>query len=297
MSAPTDGLLPVLVAGGGRNGTTLIMQLLATSPQVAFDRGYPYEHRYLTYLLRLCQVTRRREEPTEEWNAVVMTNERTSSVGAIPWRQAMLLTADRDLGEPFWLRLFRAAWSEFSSAAIASMQRRFGDGIEVTHYAEKAPDWVVAEASELLPAKRLYPVRDPRDQFLSILAFNEKRGWPGFGQLPDDTPETFARRFAAAQRRRLARLAEVDEGPDDLLVRYERMIEDPAAEAGRIAAVVGVPLDAAEVVASRQQFAHHMTSSSAQASVARWKHQMEPEIRRIFADAAGEQMAAFGYEV
>jgi hypothetical protein len=148
-----------------------------------------------------------------------------------------------------------------------------------------------------MPAKRLYPVRDPRDQFLSILAFNEKRGVHEFGQLPEDTPEAFARRFAAAQRRRLTRLAAVEEGPDDLLVRYERMIEDPAAEAARITAVVGVPLDAGRVVASRRQFAHHMTSDSAQASVARWRHQMAPEIRRIFADAAGEQLAAFGYEV
>ena len=297
MSAPSDGLVPVLVAGGGRNGTTLIMQLLGSSPRIAFDRGYPYEHRYLTYLLRLCQVTRRREEPTEQWNAVVLTNERTSAVGAIPWKQAMLLGADGDLAEPFWLRLFRSAWSEFSAGAIASMQARFGADVEVTHYAEKAPDWVVAEASEILPAKRLYPVRDPRDQFLSILAFNEKRGWPGFGQLPEDTPETFARRFAAAQRRRLSRLAAVEEGPDDLLVRYERMIGDPVAEAERIGAVVGVPLDGRRVVASRKQFAHHMTSASAQASVARWKLEMAPEILQVFLDAAGEQMAAFGYEV
>lgn len=297
MSAPSDGLTPVLVAGGGRNGTTLIMQLLGTSPRIAFDRGYPYEHRYLTYLLRLCQVTRRREDPTAEWNAVVMTNQRTSPVGPLPWKQAMLLRADRDLDEPFWLRMFRAAWAEFSVGAVASMQDRFGAEAEVTHYAEKAPDWVVAEASELMPAKRLYPVRDPRDQFLSIVAFNEKRGVHEFGQLPEDTPETFARRFAAAQRRRLTRLAAVEDGPDDLIVRYERMVEDPAGEAGRIAAVVGVPLDAARVVASRKQFAHHMTSDSARASVARWKHQMAPEIRQVFADAAGEQMAAFGYEV
>jgi hypothetical protein len=297
MFAPTEGLIPVLVAGGGRNGTTLIMQLLGTSPRIAFDRAYPYEHRYLTYLLRLSQVTRRRQEPTGEWNAIVMTGERTSAVGAIPWKQAMLLGADRDLDEPLWLRLFRAAWSEFSSTAAASMRSRFGPGVEVTHYAEKAPDWVVAEASEILPAKRLYPIRDPRDQFLSILAFNEKRATWDFGQRPDDTPDGFARRFAAAQARRLTRLAAVEQGPDDFIVRYERMIEDPAAEADRIGTVVGVPLDAAEVIASRKRFAHHMTSASARASVARWKHEMEPGIRRIFADAAGDQMSAFGYEV
>ena len=48
-----DSLNPLLILDlGGRSGSTLLMQLLGTSPQIAFDRVYPSEVRYLTYLLR-----------------------------------------------------------------------------------------------------------------------------------------------------------------------------------------------------------------------------------------------------
>ena len=46
------GLIPILVDGSGRDGTTLAMQLLATAPEIAFDRVYPYEQRYFNYLLQ-----------------------------------------------------------------------------------------------------------------------------------------------------------------------------------------------------------------------------------------------------
>src|SRR5438045_1003360 len=45
-------LTPILVAGSGRSGTTMLMALLGTDPRVAFDRVYPFENRYLTYLAK-----------------------------------------------------------------------------------------------------------------------------------------------------------------------------------------------------------------------------------------------------
>ena len=45
-------LVPVLVDGTGRDGTTLAMQLLGTAAEIAFDRTYPYEQRYFSYLLQ-----------------------------------------------------------------------------------------------------------------------------------------------------------------------------------------------------------------------------------------------------
>ena len=45
-------LTPILVAGSGRSGTTMLMALLGTDPRVAFDRVYPFENRYLTYFAK-----------------------------------------------------------------------------------------------------------------------------------------------------------------------------------------------------------------------------------------------------
>jgi hypothetical protein len=39
----------------GRTGTTLLMQLLATSPAVVFDDRYPSEYRFASYLVRAAE--------------------------------------------------------------------------------------------------------------------------------------------------------------------------------------------------------------------------------------------------
>jgi hypothetical protein len=43
-----DLLMPILVSGYGRVGSTALMALLGTDERVAFDRRYPFENRYLT---------------------------------------------------------------------------------------------------------------------------------------------------------------------------------------------------------------------------------------------------------
>src|SRR5438132_13668463 len=48
-----DPLMPILVVGYGRVGSTALMALLGTDERVAFDRRYPFEHRYVTYVAKL----------------------------------------------------------------------------------------------------------------------------------------------------------------------------------------------------------------------------------------------------
>lgn len=54
-------LTAVQVAGFGRSGGTALMSLLAAAPRVAFDRAYPFEHRYLTYLAKLALLLERQD--------------------------------------------------------------------------------------------------------------------------------------------------------------------------------------------------------------------------------------------
>jgi hypothetical protein len=52
--AADGGLVPILVRMmDARVGSTAMMQLLSTAPEVAMDRRYRYEHSYLTYFVRL----------------------------------------------------------------------------------------------------------------------------------------------------------------------------------------------------------------------------------------------------
>src|SRR5690242_2164504 len=84
----------------GRVGSTLLMQLLGTSPQIAFDRFYPFENRYAAH-------------------AVAMTHSR-----AIPFEPA-IATA-----EEISLMSLRAVWQAFSETMTDSMPA-------ARYYAEK----------------------------------------------------------------------------------------------------------------------------------------------------------------
>lgn len=48
-------LLPLLAAGSGRSGTTLMMQLLGTSSRIVSDDVYAFECSYLAYLLPVAE--------------------------------------------------------------------------------------------------------------------------------------------------------------------------------------------------------------------------------------------------
>jgi len=50
-------LKPILVRSpGGRSGTSLMMEMLSSSKDIAFDRRHPYEVRMLSYFYRLSNV-------------------------------------------------------------------------------------------------------------------------------------------------------------------------------------------------------------------------------------------------
>ena len=56
-------LEPILVDYFTRDGSTLMMRLLATSPQIAVGGEYPYEHKYFAYLYRWARLLDRQTWP------------------------------------------------------------------------------------------------------------------------------------------------------------------------------------------------------------------------------------------
>jgi len=284
-------LHPVLVSGGGRSGTTLLMLLLGSSPQVAFPRIHPFEHRYLTYLLRWAHLLRPGRAP-QGWNQVAMVGRGQEMMGPILWPPADLLEDEGD----FWQACFLAAWEVLSARAKTSADAQ-QPGITATHYAEKTPPWVSGELAGLLPFTALMPIRDPRDVFLSIVAFVAQRGQAGFGMQPGETPADFARRFVPHQRRRLAEASRARRDGSAAIVRYEDMIADLPGQADRLSRLLGVHLDPAAVPGPDRSPARHMTSASAAESVGRWRREMEPGLLDVFGEGLGRELTALGYEV
>jgi hypothetical protein len=85
----------------------------------------------------------------------------------------------------------------FSRGAIARWGERAGQGGARLRYAEKVPVWAPARVRQAMPCDVVVLVRDPRDVFVSIAAFDAKRRFAGFSRRPEDDDWTFARRWVA----------------------------------------------------------------------------------------------------
>jgi len=270
------------------------MQLLGTSHRIAFDRVAPFENRYLTYLVRWSQLLRV-APPTDGWNQTTLAalEEGAGPMGPIPLGEAPLLAGEGI--PPLWPEALQAVWEVFSDRARAYPP---DPAVTPTHYAEKTPPYVRDGLSAAgIDHHALYPVRDPRDIYLSIMGMGGRRGGSFWGFREDDTPETFARRFSRSWRSRLELVLAVDETDRQTVVRYEEMALDLPGQAARLSRFLGVDLDARPVLERSGEFRGHMTSGSAEASVARWQRSMEPGVQRIFERNMGDLLAALGYEV
>lgn len=243
----TAGVLPIIGVRplSGRTGTTLLMNLLGTSPAVAFDRRYPAESRIASYLARMASAM---TEPYDEERHAGVTDfffGSRPSWGPMPFESDAL-----DVGA--WRpALLRGMWASASDALLAV---RPG----ARWYAEK----LAVDESALLDAGievvRIDLVRDPRDVLASRRAFRAggTEGWARDAEVVADEL--------------LTRLDELDAAPPDLRLRYEDLAGDLAATARALSERLGVELRAAAV----ERPEHHVTTASVEASIGRWRRDL-----------------------
>jgi hypothetical protein len=281
-----EPLVPVVFVATGRSGSTLLMELLGTSPDVLFERVYAYERAYLTYLLQWARLPLEGAASSDRWHRASIDQvghvPAGKLLGGIPWTERRLLAGQEP---PLWVPLLRAGWR------IASDRMRTTAGIDPPprYYAETGPIWVPRMARRALPIRVGYLVRDPRDQMVSIAAFVARRH-PSFGYRSDDTPVSYAPRFVERQRQLLREA--VSPGPGTIVVRYEDLALDIATAADRLGAWLDIDLDPTRVPAHID----HRTTPSAAASVGRWRAELDPEVAGYLVDQLGEQMQNLGYE-
>src|SRR5215207_3983860 len=166
-------LVPILVDYFTRDGSTLMMRLLNTSPHIVVGEPYPCERKYFAYLFRWARLLDRREWP-KRWDGrsfgSLTQEERTPLIGPPPWLPRDLLRPPS--GEPAMSEYcFDMAWREFSHRARAQQGNRAG----IRYYAEKHMDTRKLDLAELPPVKVIVLLRDPRDTYISIRAFDRKR--------------------------------------------------------------------------------------------------------------------------
>ena len=128
-------------------------------------------------------------------------------------------------------------------------------------------------------------MRDFRDMVCSMLAFNEKRGVSGFGRAEADSDMEFVETLGG-QATSLARAWERRRDRAHL-VRYEDLVLEPARTLAGLLDHVGV--DSSTDTIARMldgldedipELRDHATSDSAQASIGRWRTDLDPDSGR-----------------
>jgi hypothetical protein len=80
------------------------------------------------------------------------------------------------------------------------------------------------------------------------------------------------------------------------VVRYENLVMNLEREARRLEDLLGVELDPATVVADENMRAKHVSAGTPEASVGRWRREMDAELVKRFNDELGDELDALGFD-
>jgi len=293
-----DWLAPILLDYYSRDGSTLMMRLLATSPQIAVGGSYPYEQKLFAYLWRWSRLLTRTEWDEDEWaprDLGSILQERDSPLlGPPPWRRRELLDGADPEQPSITDRTFDFAWREFSRrAATATRVAHRDPQADVRYYAEKHLNSWLLDRSELPPVRLLVLLRDPRDTYASLIAFREAAK-AELGQRHATDEGDYLRQFVSRQRERLQWIAGLTEGPDTAIVRYEEMVRDLPGVARRLGGWLSVELDADTVANERRMGWVHRTAPSTEQSIGRWHRDLRDDVAETIGRELGPELEALG---
>lgn len=284
-----ETLTPILISGGGRSGSTALMALLGSDQRVVFYREFPYESRYLTYLVKFTQLMQR-PDLHQYVDAEQLYNLNYAGVG----------------GQPPWIihrinspNVYHPnARESFANGSgwVCDLWKRFCSDVlrqvpAALFYAEKAPNWLAPVLRQYLACFTIYNLRDPRDIFISTNAFMQKRNTLGFARLAGDTDLDHARSLARAFIETFENYFADRHRQDTQLVRYEDYASDRPEVVKKIETLTGVKPQ------FREDFVRdHATAKDLSHSVNRWKSEPIPEeVVLLLEQNLHEGMTMLGY--
>lgn len=287
-------LKPILLDYFTRDGSTLMMRLLASSPQIAIEDVYPFERKYFAYLWRWAMVLDRGEWRGEEWGPESLGSldelRAASLVGPPPWQPRPLLEPGPGEAE-LSRRAFELVWGELSRRVA---ERAVASGAEPPRYtAEKHLNTWLVPLEQLPPHELIVLLRDPRDSWVSMRTFEQGES---FGGEHRESEERLLEHVLSRQRERLRWIAGLIEAGEVPVIRYEDLVLDLDGVAARLAERLGVQLDPAAVRADRETRRRHMSAASPEASIGRWRDELPGELAATFAVELGRELRALGFE-
>ncbi len=296
---------PIVLTCLGRSGTTWLMRMLRHHPEIVVYEKHPYEQSFAKYWMHMLRVLSQPADMINSYEPETFHNE-IWQVGFNPFYDLQITHepwAREWFGREYLERLARFCQSSIDSwyATVARTQQ--GDKPAI-YFAEKHlwPNYIPVLIWELYPnAKEIFLVRDFRDMVFSILAFDRKRGFSGFGRPEGRSDEDYVRMELREMALNL-RKSWVTRRDRAHLVRYEDLVFNPTDTARGI-------LEYLELDASPQQverllasgnadpavMREHRTSERPEDSIGRWRREGDERFRELCNEVFGDILDDFGY--
>jgi len=283
-------MIPILVTGPGRSGTTLLMGILARLPQICVAELIPYEVKMLSYYATAYRTLTFPADPGRSMHPDRLRRD-GYSVGFNPFNDGRYNSVfqDKSRVEEFFSKVVPAELGRTFSRLVEEYYERLAadQGKAAPFYfAEKSNDidpWPRTFARFAFPhVKEVVLYRDPRDLYCSRKAFFRYDATRALEEV------TFT----------LRTLNEIldSAGRDLLAISYEDLVLHSADSLRRLSVFLDIPVRALSMESQRSLFRGHGTSGSPEASIGRWKADMPPEEQAVAEKAWAEFLPRFGHE-
>jgi hypothetical protein len=308
-------LQPLMLTCLGRTGSTWVMKLLSPHDQILMYRRFPYEAAPGKYWLHMLKVLSAPGNLVESADPDTFDKNRFW-VGQNPYHDESVYERS---SLAYWFgRAHVEGLTAFCQRSIEDWYMALAQSQEQrapVYFAEKHmwPEDIPGLAWELYPrAKEVFLVRDFRDMACSILAFDRKRGFAGFGRREDTTDEEYLRGDlrqmaldlrrswqARSDRAHLLRYEDLVFKPQETLVELLRYLElDTSAETIDRMLELGAqanPNLPGTSITPQAFIDEHRTTDDLKSSIGRWRQEGDSGFRELCDEVFGDVLSDFGY--
>jgi hypothetical protein len=291
---------PLMVTTLGRTGSTVLMKVLATHPEIVAYSPFQHEPRVATYWLGVMKTL---TDPVSYRRQINPTGNLDGT-----WWAGLEPPLPRRAKDPrlsHWLDVDAVGEiAAFCQSRIEAVYREVaaGQGAAPRFFAEKfRVDRVPEMMWELYPrAREVILVRDFRDMVASMFAYNVKRGRMGFRQ---DRFDDDAQYVVEQVKHGVAGVTSAWESRRDSahLVRYEDLVLKPEETLASLLRYLGLDVDAHAAAMAQALFDRgpetelHRTTPDPRASIGRWRDDLSEPARLACEEVLAPELSAFGY--
>ena len=299
-----SAIRPLLLTTLGRTGSTYALGLLGCHPGIVVYKPFKAEARYISYWIAFCLQLK----DHKSWSSPIASDKKQDPSWLLgsAYEKHMERALYPEVREWF-KRDYTESIEKFTKESLARHYRVVAEiqhKISPLYFSEKIlPNDFANQVLSWQPdAKEIILVRDFRDMFCSITAFNQKRGFEGFARNMFESDEEYIRKSLAPSARMLLD-AWQERKKSAVLMRYEDLVLEPEATLSSVLKQLDLDNSDATIKDMLDRCArlnknsrkHHQTSPGPAQSIGRFKNDLGSRERRMCTEAFEASLKGFGY--